>query len=369
MDDEMDGFATGLSTCITKDGQTTPTANMPMGNFKHTGVADGSALTEYAAAGQVQDGSLVAAADSGTADTYAVTLTPAPSAYTARQVVIFTAGNASTGASTLNVNSLGAKTIKKYNDQDIESGDIESGQAVVCVYDGTNFQMVSLPGTGIDSADTGSLAALNTVDTAQIDDNAVTGAKIAMGSDAQGDVLYYDGTDYVRLAKGTANQGLRMNTGATAPEWGASVVQRQRSTLTTFDTSNTAIPYDDTIPQNTEGKEALTVSITPKNSNNKLHIRVFAFVSGSASKAVIMGLFQDSTASALTCGARYINGGNEVYPLAFDYEMTAGTTSATTFKVRYGGSDTTQVALNGNASARRFGGVMATTLTVTEYAA
>ena len=92
-------------------------------------------------------------------------------------------------------------------------------------------------------------------------------------------------------------------------------------------------------------------------------------MSGSASKAVIMGLFQDSTASALTCGARYINGGNEVYPLAFDYEMTAGTTSATTFKVRYGGSDTTQVALNGNASARRFGGVMATTLTVTEYAA
>jgi len=52
-------------------------------------------------------------------------------------------------------------------------------------------------------------------------DNSVTGAKIAMGSDAQGDTLYYNGTDYVRLAKGTAGQALVMNSGATAPEWGS----------------------------------------------------------------------------------------------------------------------------------------------------
>ena len=61
----------------------------------------------------------------------------------------------------------------------------------------------------------------NTVGTAKIVNNAVTGAKIAMGSDAQGDTLYYNGTDYVRLAKGTAGQALVMNSGATAPEWGS----------------------------------------------------------------------------------------------------------------------------------------------------
>ena len=54
-----------------------------------------------------------------------------------------------------------------------------------------------------------------------ITDNAVDGTKIAMGSDAAGDVLYYDGTNYVRLGKGTAGQALVMNAGATAPEWGA----------------------------------------------------------------------------------------------------------------------------------------------------
>ena len=54
-------------------------------------------------------------------------------------------------------------------------------------------------------------------------DNTVSGSKIAMGSDAQGDTLYYNGTDYVRLPKGTASQVLKMNSGATAPEWAADV--------------------------------------------------------------------------------------------------------------------------------------------------
>lgn len=50
MDAECDGFATGLSTCITKDGQTTITANIPFANFKITGLgtptADADASTK-----------------------------------------------------------------------------------------------------------------------------------------------------------------------------------------------------------------------------------------------------------------------------------------------------------------------------------
>jgi len=57
------------------------------------------------------------------------------------------------------------------------------------------------------------------ITTSKIAANAVTGAKIAMGSDAAGDILTYTGTDYVRLAKGTASQTLMMNTGASAVEW------------------------------------------------------------------------------------------------------------------------------------------------------
>jgi hypothetical protein len=80
-------------------------------------------------------------ADSAGSDTYAVTLSPAPSAYTTGMVVNFTAGTANTGACTLNVNGLGAKTIKKNVTTDLATGDILSGQMNSVIYDGTNFQL------------------------------------------------------------------------------------------------------------------------------------------------------------------------------------------------------------------------------------
>lgn len=40
-------LATGLSTTICKDGQTTPTANLPMGTFKHTGAGAASGTGQY----------------------------------------------------------------------------------------------------------------------------------------------------------------------------------------------------------------------------------------------------------------------------------------------------------------------------------
>jgi hypothetical protein len=51
--------------------------------------------------------------------------------------------------------------------------------------------------------------------------NSIDGTKIALASQAAGDVMYYNGTDWIRLAKGTALQHFRMNAGATAPEWAA----------------------------------------------------------------------------------------------------------------------------------------------------
>ena len=61
--------------------------------------------------------------------------------------------------------------------------------------------------------------AANAITVAELQDNAVTGAKIAMGSDARGDILYYNGTDYARLAKGSSGQVLTM--GANDPAWAA----------------------------------------------------------------------------------------------------------------------------------------------------
>lgn len=77
-------------------------------------------------------------------DSYAVTLSPVPTSYTAGMTVRFKAGTANTGACSLNVNSLGAKTIKRADSNDTITGDIISGQIVEVAYDGTNFQLLSV---------------------------------------------------------------------------------------------------------------------------------------------------------------------------------------------------------------------------------
>lgn len=83
------------------------------------------------------------AADAGGDDTYAVTLDPAPAAYYSGMEVNFKPTTANTGACTLDVNGLGAKAIKKNVNTDLETGDIQAGQMVKVLYDGTNFQLVS----------------------------------------------------------------------------------------------------------------------------------------------------------------------------------------------------------------------------------
>lgn len=43
----IDDINSGFGNCVTRDGQSPPTANLPMGNFKHTGAAAASAAGEY----------------------------------------------------------------------------------------------------------------------------------------------------------------------------------------------------------------------------------------------------------------------------------------------------------------------------------
>lgn len=95
-----------------------------------------------------QSGAEIFGADAGATDAYAISLTPAITSYVTGQMVNFTANTANTGAATLNVNGLGAKTIKKQYNQDLATGDILAGQIVTVVYDGTNFELQSLPGSG-----------------------------------------------------------------------------------------------------------------------------------------------------------------------------------------------------------------------------
>ena len=169
-------LATGINSCINKDGSNAMTGAMNMGSQKISSLADGTAHTDGINAGQIQDGGLIFQSnDTGSANTYAIALTPAVTAYVAGQVFHFKAANASSGASTLNVNALGAKNIKKKNDQDIAAGDIEQNAIVSVIYDGTSFQMLSQLGTSAGSmsswtlsGDSGSNQTISDSDTVDI---------------------------------------------------------------------------------------------------------------------------------------------------------------------------------------------------------
>lgn len=129
-------------------------------------------------------------------------------------------------------------------------------------------------------------------------------------------------------------------------------------------TGTTSIPQDDTIPQNTEGDEFMTLTITPNNTNNKLKIEV-TLIGSSSGGFPKAALFQDSTAGALAAAFQDDGGSNNPNVISFVHFMTAGTTSATTFKVRAGG-DSGTFSFNGKGGSRLAGGVMASSITITE---
>ncbi len=89
------------------------------------------------------EGALPYAADTGAADAYAIALDPVLSEYITGMPIFFKAENTNTGASTLDINGLGVKTIKKNGASDLAAGDIEAGQITIIAYDGTNFQLLN----------------------------------------------------------------------------------------------------------------------------------------------------------------------------------------------------------------------------------
>jgi hypothetical protein len=136
-------------------------------------------------------------------------------------------------------------------------------------------------------------------------------------------------------------------------------------------TGTTILPGDDTIPQITEGNEYMTQAITPTSAINRLHIEALANLatSAAAGTGVLAAIFQDATANALkatnntTAGAGYMK---EAY---LSHSMAAGTTSATTFRLRAGASVANTTTFNGIAGARLLGGALNSFMRVTEVMA
>ena len=161
----------------------------------------------------------------------------------------------------------GAVTVAKIQGTAVSSTAPTNDQYMKYSSSANEWQMVSI--TGTDKLTTkGDLLVYNTVDsetrlpvgtnkkvvtanssaTNGLDWQFVDGESIRMGSDAAGDTLYFNGTDYARLAKGSASQVLTMNSGATAPEWAAAgVADMEANTVKVRDANSTGAPSNKTV--------------------------------------------------------------------------------------------------------------------------
>jgi hypothetical protein len=135
-------LANGLTTAITKDGQTTPTSNIPMGGFRITGLGAAVATTDAVQYGQLQSNSYNNLTVSGV-DVLTATANPALTAYTAGNAFYFIVGSTNTGAMTINIDALGVKDIRRAGSTALAAGDLVTGQTALIVYNGTNFQLLN----------------------------------------------------------------------------------------------------------------------------------------------------------------------------------------------------------------------------------
>ena len=133
-------------------------------------------------------------------------------------------------------------------------------------------------------------------------------------------------------------------------------------------TGTTVIPFDDTIPQITEGNEYMTCSITPKSATSKLIIDVtwFGSTGSAAETGMAAALFQDSTANALAMGWTFFGSVAKTVSVKFNHTMISGTTSPTTFRVRAGAAVSGTTTFNGSGGVRFFGGALASSIVIQE---
>ena len=176
-------------------------------------------------------------------------------------------------------------------------------------------------------------------------------ARTTLGSSATGDALFTTASAAAaRTTLGFSN----------------AVVQIVETSTTSAATGTTIIPGDNTKPQSSEGDEYLTLTITPKSSTNILHVEFLGFTSHSVTDVVVTAaLFKDSDTDSIFAGLHYANSA-KVLPLLVKGSMVAGTTSAITFKIRIGGSVAGTTYLNRNITGNLLGGVLCSSLRITE---
>lgn len=161
-------------------------------------------------------GSLLSGTASG-ADTYTVTITGVAS-YTTNDAYVIKFTNANTGASTLNINSIGVIALKKSVSTALSAGDIGAGQEFIVVYDGTNFQLMGggvasggggTPGgsdTQVQFNDAGSFGGDSGLVYNKTTDVLTVAGGVIVTAETASRAAYFDGSKQIKASTTTATE-------------------------------------------------------------------------------------------------------------------------------------------------------------------
>jgi hypothetical protein len=179
------------------------------------------------------------------------------------------------------------------------------------------------------------------------------------------------GLDNANIAASAGIDGTKLADGAITSAKVATgmPVQIVSAVFTSVATGTTLIPVDNTIPQITEGDEYMTITITPKSATNILVFSVNAFLSSSIANSLVVSLFQTATANSIATIATYQSVGGSFMSVPLTHTMAAGTTSATTFRVRCGQQVAGTMTFNGVGGGSLFGAITKSSVVITEYKA
>ncbi len=183
----------------------------------------------------------------------------------------------------------------------------------------------------------------------------IPGRAIELGSDAEGDLAYHDGSKWTRLAKGTAGQLLATNSGATAPEWvtpatGGKVVKVWHvNTTSQFSTTaefGASVP-DGSIPQSSEGILILNLPVTASATGNKLLVHFHGMAGTTSSPCASFALFRttgpNTSTNALFATSGHVN--SAAYASWHTVE-SALTTTQSNYQVRMARANVGTVTMN-----------------------
>lgn len=182
------------------------------------------------------------------------------------------------------------------------------------------------------------------------------------------DSIASDVTFTVPSGDGSSGQSLITNGSGVLSFASGRVVQVVESFSSSSDSTTSLIPYDNTIPQNTEGKEYTVTNlvVTPLYANSILLIEYVGWLGSDTNTDQILALFVDSTADAIAASVGIIPSANRCGRVGDIIKVNSGSTTARTYKLRYGGRVASTTYIGGPSGGPIMGGVMKSGIRVTE---